>query len=65
MLKTLRMIDGKVFEVTGKDGAGRDTVKFRPDLKSLPEDKPIIPKPTFTEVVETEEAPKRRRTRKK
>lgn len=64
MLKTLRMIDGKVFEVTGKDGAGRDTVKFRPDLKSIPEDKPIIHEPTFTEV-ETEEAPKRRRTRKK
>lgn len=63
MLKTFRMIDGKVFEVTGKDGAGRDTVKFRPDLKSIPEDKPIIP--AFTEVVETEEAPKRRRTRKK
>ena len=63
MLKTFRMIDGKVFEVTGKDGDGRDTVKFRPDLKSIPEDKPIIPEPTFTE--ETEEAPKRRRTRKK
>lgn len=67
MLKTFRMIDGKVYEVTGKDGDGRDTVKFRPDLKSIPEDKPIIPEPTvptFTEIVETEEKPKRR-TRKK
>ena len=64
MLKEYIKSDGKIYEVVGRDGQGRP-VTMLTKLKELPEDKPLIHKPTFTEVVETEEAPKRRRTRKK
>lgn len=46
---------GKIYEVVGKDGAGRMITKLT-TLKELPKDEPL-PKP----VVDETEAPKRRR----
>lgn len=58
MIKSKEYIkkDGKVYEVTGKDGLGRPTVSLVPGLKEIPTDEPLS---AIRET--TEEAPKRRR----
>ena len=50
-------VGGRIFEVTGHDGAGRP-VSVVTNLKEIPEDKPLE-KPEVTE-----EKPKRTRTKK-
>lgn len=59
MIKSKEYIkkDGKVYEVTGKDGLGRPTVSLVPGLKEIPTDEPL----SAIREEAKEEAPKRRR----
>ena len=57
MLDKYIKLDGKVYEVVGKDGAGRNVCVLT-NLREIPEDKPLE-KPEVTEEV------KPKRTRKK
>lgn len=63
--KKYLMTGGKVYEVVDTDGAGRPVCRFRPDLKEIPEDKPLKKVEVKEEEVK-EEAPevKPRRKRK-
>ena len=67
MIKSKEYIkkDGKVYEITGKDGFGRLTVSLVPGLKEIPVDEPLkaIREEAKEEVKDESEAPKRRRKR--
>lgn len=63
MIKSKEYIkkDGKVYEVTGKDGLGRPTVSLVPGLKEIPTDEPLSAIREEAKEEAKEEAPKRRR----
>jgi hypothetical protein len=69
MIKEYRKIDGKVYEVMGRNKAGL-ICKLVPGLKDIPEDKPLKAEaPAQEEVVaeaqpEVTEAPVKRRRRR-
>ena len=63
MIKSKEYIkkDGRVYEVTGKDGLGRMTVSLVPGLKEIPTDEPLSAIREEAKEEAKEEAPKRRR----
>ena len=63
MIANYMKMDGKVYEVLGKGWGGYPICKLCPDLKDIPEDKPL--REVREEVTEVQEEVKPRRGRRK
>ena len=65
MIKEYVKLDGKVYEVLGRDAQKRKIVRLVPGLKDIPEDKPLgkpkLVEPKEEVKEETEKKPKRKR----